>query len=100
MLGVILIIVQEKADPMQEFRKQGIFVAVIFISGLYIGKLQLPAYAQMGPSSQSGDALWHLPKFGQNGWFLHAHNGQVRACNMDKASVVGARPGPRCSNWE
>ena len=31
---------------------------------------------------------------------LHAHNGKVRACNMDKVSVVGNRPGPRCSAWE
>ena len=59
------------------------------------------AQAQMGPSGQgSGDALWHLPKFGEQGWFIHAHNGQVRACNMDKASVVGEKQGPRCSNWE
>jgi hypothetical protein len=56
--------------------------------------------AQNGPSTQGGDALWHLPKFGESGWFLHAHNGQVRACNMDQASVIGEKPGPRCSNWE
>lgn len=55
----------------------------------------------MGPSPQPGrDALWHLPKFGEQGWFIHAHNGKVRACNMDKASVVGEKPGPRCSDWE
>ena len=60
-----------------------------------------PAIAQMGPSTQSSsDALWHLPKFGEQGWFLHAHNGRVRACNMDKASVIGDKPGPRCSDWE
>lgn len=59
------------------------------------------AQAQTGPSAQgSGDALWHLPKFGEQGWFIHAHNGRVRACNMDKASVVGDRQAPRCSNWE
>ena len=59
------------------------------------------ANAQMGPGGQgSGDALWHLPKFGEQGWFIHAHNGRVRACNMDKASVVGEKQGPRCSNWE
>ena len=58
------------------------------------------ANAQFGPtSSQSGDALWHLPKFGESGWFLHANNGRVRACNMDKVSVVGERPAPRCSEW-
>ena len=51
------------------------------------------------PSGQSGDALWHLPKFGESGWFLHANNGRVRACNMDKVSVVGERAAPRCSKW-
>ena len=56
--------------------------------------------AQSGISQQSGDALWHLPKFGEQGWFIHASNGRVRACNMDKASVVGEKQGPRCSNWE
>ena len=58
------------------------------------------ANAQFAPPSvQSGDALWHLPKFGEQGWFLHANNGRVRACNMDKVSVVGERPAPRCSKW-
>ena len=28
-------------------------------------------------------------------WFLHANRGRVRACNMDKVSVVGERPAPR-----
>ena len=51
------------------------------------------------PSGQSGDALWHLPKFGESGLFLHANNGRVRACNMDKVSVVGERQAPRCSKW-
>ena len=55
--------------------------------------------AQVAPPSQSGDALWHLPRFGEQGWFLHANNGRVRACNMDKVSVVGERPAPRCSKW-
>jgi hypothetical protein len=58
------------------------------------------ANAQFAPPSvQSGDALWHLPKFGESGWFLHASNGRVRACNMDKVSVVGERTAPRCSEW-
>ena len=57
------------------------------------------ASAQFAPPMQSGDALWHLPKFGEQGWFLHASNGRVRACNMDKASVVGERTAPRCSEW-
>lgn len=85
---------------MHAIHKYSFLGVIIFVSGMYIGSLQLPAHAQMGPSSSGGDALWHLPQFGQNGWFLHAHNGQVRACNMDKTSVVGERPGPRCSNWE
>ena len=58
------------------------------------------AHAQSGISQQSGDALWHLPKFGEQGWFIHASSGRVRACNMDKASVVAEKQGPRCSNWE
>jgi hypothetical protein len=58
------------------------------------------ANAQFAPPNvQSGDALWHLPRFGEQGWFLHANNGRVRACNMDKVSVVGERVGPRCSKW-
>ena len=58
------------------------------------------ANAQFAPPTQSGDALWHLPRFGDEGWFLHASNGMVRACNMNKASVVDEKPGPRCSNWK
>lgn len=58
------------------------------------------AIAQVAPPSHAGDALWHLPQFGEQGWFIHASNGRVRACNMDKASVVGEKNGPRCSNWE
>ncbi len=71
-------------------------------TGSYLSiNLDSSANAQMGLSTQgSGDALWHLPKFGEQGWFIHAHNGRVRACNMDKASVIGAKSGPRCSNWE
>ena len=58
------------------------------------------ANAQFAPATtQTGDALWHLPKFGESGWFLHASNGRVRACNMDKVSVVGERTAPRCSEW-
>ena len=72
------------------------------VAGSYLSSnVGSPAIAQMGPSMQGGcDALWHLPKFGEQGWFLHAHNGKVRACNMDKASVIGDKPGPRCSDWE
>ena len=48
------------------------------------------ANAQFAPPSvQSCDALWHLPRFGEQGWFLHANNARVHACNMDTVSVVG-----------
>lgn len=75
---------------------------LILLLGYSIGSLNWSssAVAQSGPSAQNGsDALWHLPKFGELGWFIHASNGKVRACNMDKASVVGDRQGPRCSEW-
>ena len=77
-------------------------IAIGVVVGTYLPiNLGTPVNAQMGPSAQSaGDALWHLPKFGEQGWFIHAHNGKVRACNMDKASVIGAKAGPRCSKWE
>ena len=67
---------------------------------LVVSSVDNSANAQFAPPSvQSGDALWHLPKFGESGWFLHANRGRVRACNMDKVSVVGERPAPRCSEW-
>lgn len=83
-------------------KRLGIILAfcIGIFTGANIDSFIIPASAQSGPSNQGGDALWHLPKFGETGWFLHAHNGKVRACNMDKASVVGNRPGPRCSIWE
>ncbi len=79
--------------------------AVLVGVGTVIGSLSThdlngAALAQFAPPAQSGDALWHLPEFGNDGWFLHASNGKVRACNMDKVSVVGDKNGPRCSNWE
>jgi hypothetical protein len=70
-----------------------------FIGALSSGNTNATANAQFAPSANSGDALWHLPRFGEQGWFLHANNGRVRACNMDKVSVVGERPAPRCSKW-
>lgn len=74
-------------------------VAILF-AGYILGSSSNTVEAQSGPSNQNGsDALWHLPKFGELGWFIHASNGKVRACNMDKASVVGERQGPRCSDW-
>ena len=70
------------------------------VGALVASSVDNSANAQFAPpSAQSGDALWHLPKFGESGWFLHANNGRVRACNMDKVSVVGERPAPRCSEW-
>ena len=46
------------------------------------------------------DYLLVIPKFADSGWFIHAHNGKVRACNTNNASIVGSRPGPQCTNWE
>ena len=82
-----------------------VFLGALFIGvGTVIGSVSSnstsgTASAQFAPPAQSGDALWHLPLFGEDGWFLHASNGRVRACNMDKVSVIDDRPGPRCSNW-
>lgn len=82
--------------------KNAIIIITLLTSGIAIGSITMSgsADAQQGPSVQSSDALWHLPKFGESGWFLHAHNGRVRACNMDGASVAGERQAPKCSNWE
>jgi hypothetical protein len=85
--------------------KQLLLGASLVSIGTVIGALSSDttngiANAQFAPlSTQAGDALWHLPKFGEQGWFLHANNGRVRACNMDKVSVVGERAAPRCSKW-
>ena len=51
------------------------------------------------PSAQSGDALWHLPRFGEQRRFLYANSGRGRACNMDTVTVVSDRPTPRCLKW-
>ena len=85
--------------------KQLILGAALVGIGTIIGAITSNDVSSMAnaqfapPSSQSSDALWHLPKFGESGWFLHANRGRVRACNMDKVSVVGERPAPRCSKW-
>ena len=85
--------------------KQLVLGAAPVGSGIIIGALSLDntngiTNAQFGPPSvKSGDALWHLPRFGEQGWFLHANNGRVLACNMEKVSVVGERAAPRCSKW-
>lgn len=85
--------------------KQILLGAVLVGVGTVIGSLSSDgskgaAVAQFAPPGQSGDALWHLPKFGDDGWFLHASNGRVRACNVNNVSVVGQKAGPRCSLWE
>ena len=87
---------------MKKYFLAAAFVAVsIVIGALSSNSSSGSATAQfVPPSAQSGDALLHLPKFGEQGWFLHANNGRVRACNMGKVSVVGEKPGPRCSNWD
>ena len=75
----------------------GVVLGQLFKSSLEIG----PVNAQEMAYSLSGnDALWHLPSFAESGWFVHASNGRVRACNLDKVSVVGVKTGPRCTNWE
>ena len=85
--------------------KKLLVTAALIGVGTLVGSLitdgsNIKANAQFAPpSQQSGDALWHLPRFGEDGWFLHANNGRVRACNMDKVSVVGERSAPRCSKW-
>lgn len=85
--------------------KQILLGSILIGTGALFGALSSAnlngaASAQFAPPVQSGDSLWHLPKFGDQGWFLHASNGRVRACNMDKVSVVGDRAGPRCSDWK
>ena len=84
--------------------KQLLLGAALVGTGTVIGAVSsnntnATANAQFAPPMQSGDALWQLPRFGEQGWFLHANNGRVRACNMDKVSVLGERPAPRCSKW-
>ena len=81
--------------------KQLILGAALVGIGTVIGAITSNDVSSMAnaqfapPSSQSGDALWHLPKLGESGWFLHANNGRVRACNMDKVSVVGEQAAPK-----
>lgn len=58
-----------------------------------------PADAQLAPVAVGGDVLLTMPLLADKGWFVHAHNGRVRACTADGASVSGDRPAPRCSNW-
>ena len=76
------------------------FFILIFICSIFFLNDREKVSAQSGPGNSGGDALWHLPKFGEDGWFIHAHNGNVRVCNMDKASVIGNKQGPKCSNWQ
>jgi hypothetical protein len=87
--------------------KNSVYVIILVILGVLIGKFDklnteiVPAYAQeFNDIGQGNDALWHLPSFAEKGWFLHASNGRVRACNLDKVSVVGNKAGPRCTEWQ
>ena len=62
--------------------KQMILGAALVGIGTVIGAISSDdtngtANAQFAPPMQSGDALWHLPQFGDKGWFLHASNGRV-----------------------
>lgn len=57
------------------------------------------ADAQSAPAEANSDQLLTMPILQEKGWFIHAHNGRVRACTVDGASVAGNRPAPRCSNW-
>jgi hypothetical protein len=76
------------------------FLVLIDIGALFSNTTKVPASAPFAlPSGQSGDAFLHLPRFDEQRGFLHANNGRVRACNMDKVSVIGERPAPRCSKW-
>ena len=84
--------------------KQLVLGAALVGTGMIIGAQSSNSYigtanAQFAPSANSGDALGHLPKCSEQGWFLHANSGRGRACNMDKVSVVGERIAPRCSKW-
>jgi hypothetical protein len=87
---------------------KNLFLIVLLIGvGVLLGQFSKspfkikPVHAEeIAYSLQGNDALWHLPKFAESGWFVHASNGRVRACNLDKVSVVGDKTGPRCTNWE
>jgi hypothetical protein len=70
------------------------------IGALFSDNTNATANAQFAPPrAQSGDALWHLPRFGEQRWFLYANSGRGRTCNMDKVTVVSDRPTPRCLKW-
>ena len=77
-----------------------LFLIALALAIAFLTQPHRTLVAQQAPNTSGGDALWHLPKFGEDGWFIHAHSGKVRVCNMNKASVVGDRNGPKCSNWE
>jgi hypothetical protein len=87
--------------------KNFVLIVLLIGVGFMLGQFEKspfkvePVNAQdIAYSLQGNDALWHLPKFAEAGWFVHASNGRVRACNLDKVSVVGDKKGPRCTNWE
>lgn len=87
--------------------KNSISIVLLIAGGVFLGtfsktlfKVETVNAQDMAYSLQGNDALWHLPSFAESGWFVHASNGRVRACNLDKVTVVGNKTGPRCTNWE
>lgn len=73
-------------------------VGLMGATGIASGYLS-PAGAQSSQVVMGGDMLLTMPLLADKGWFVHAHNGHLRACTADGASVSGERPAPRCSNW-
>ena len=87
--------------------KNFVLIVLLICVGFMLGRFEKSPFKvervnaqDIAYSLQGNDALWHLPKFAEAGWFVHASNGRVRACNLDKVSVVGDKTGPRCTNWE
>lgn len=74
-------------------------LAVGGISAASILGQNMPAIAQSTPTFAATDALLTMPLLEERGWFVHAHNGRVRACSVDGASVGAAKTAPQCSDW-
>lgn len=74
-------------------------LAVAGISAASIFAQNIPATAQSTSAVAATDALLTMPLLEERGWFVHAHNGRVRACSVDGASVGAAKTAPQCSDW-
>lgn len=74
-------------------------LAVGAVSAASILAQNVPATAQSAPPAAAADALLTMPLLEERGWFVHAHNGRVRACSVDGASVGAAKTAPQCSDW-